>query len=85
MDRQLRVRGVEGVRVVDASVMPSVPRSNTNWPGDRPGRASRRPDLRGRTLASQQAELPEYPRLRRLSGAFISLVLGVDNGEEENP
>src|SRR5215207_8695175 len=59
VDRQLRVRGVEGVRVVDASVMPSVPRGNTNGPVI--ALAERAADLiRGRTpLASRQAELPE--------------------------
>lgn len=31
-DTQLRVRGVAGLRVVDASVMPAVPRGNTNAP-----------------------------------------------------
>ena len=32
VDTELRVRGVAGLRVVDASVMPTVPRGNTNAP-----------------------------------------------------
>jgi len=59
VDRELRVRGVEGLRVVDASVMPAVPRGNTNGPVI--ALAERASDLiRGRTpLGSEQAEFPE--------------------------
>ena len=32
VDAELRVEGLEGVRVVDCSVMPTVPRGNTNAP-----------------------------------------------------
>ncbi|MDQ4041018.1 MAG: FAD-dependent oxidoreductase [Actinomycetota bacterium] len=32
LDEQLRVRGVEGLRVADASIFPVAPRANTNFP-----------------------------------------------------
>jgi choline dehydrogenase len=32
VDPELRVRGVDGLRVIDASVMPSITSANTNAP-----------------------------------------------------
>jgi choline dehydrogenase len=32
VDSELRVEGLDGIRVVDCSVMPKVPRGNTNAP-----------------------------------------------------
>ena len=55
VDPELRVLGVEGLRVVDASVMPMVPRGNTNAPTI--AVAERAADLiRGRAPAKAEAE-----------------------------
>jgi choline dehydrogenase len=57
VDAELRVNGVEGLRVVDASVMPTVPRGNTNAPTI--ALAERAADLirHGRALAEPAAAL----------------------------
>ena len=57
-DPELRVRGVEGLRVVDASVMPTVPRGNTNAPVI--ALAERAADLiRGEVPVGTQTELSQ--------------------------
>jgi len=54
VDSELRVRGVEGLRVVDASVMPVIPGGNTNAPTTMV--ADKASDLiRGRAPASRDA------------------------------
>ncbi len=56
VDPECRVRGVDGLRVVDASVFPSVPRGNTNAPTI--ALAERAADLiRGRTTAPPEVAL----------------------------
>ena len=61
VDEQLRVNGCEGLRVVDASVMPVVPRGNTNAPTI--ALAERAADLirHGRALAQPQSAAAGEP------------------------
>jgi choline dehydrogenase len=57
LDPELRIRGLEGVRVIDASVFPVIPGGNTNAPVIMV--AERAADLiRGRTAAPQGAGAP---------------------------
>jgi choline dehydrogenase len=60
VDAELRVNGLEGIRVVDASVMPTVPRGNTNAPTI--ALAERAADLiRGAGTAAPAEQTPAQP------------------------
>lgn len=55
VDDQLRVRGISGLRIADASVMPDVPSGNTNLPAIMVG--ERAADLvRGRTMPAEHPD-----------------------------
>ena len=71
VDLECRVRGVDGLRVVDASVMPTVPRGNTNAPTMTI--AERAADLiRGRTpLPAAQATAPTVVRLADVAARLV--------------
>jgi choline dehydrogenase-like flavoprotein len=74
VDAQLRVLGVEGLRVADASVMPTVPGGNTNAPTVMI--AEKGADMiRGRPPLPA-AELPAVPTVSRMSSE--PPVLGID-------
>jgi len=57
VDPELRVNGLDGLRVVDASVMPAVPRGNTNAPVIAVAERAADVILHGHALAEPSAEL----------------------------
>lgn len=73
VDPQLRVRGVDGLRVADASVMPSTTRGHTHAPSVLIGEKAANPYPRLTTL-SRECRMDQRWRLRRVDspGRFTS-------------
>jgi choline dehydrogenase len=69
-DPRLRVRGIDGLRVVDASVMPTMPRGNTNAPAI--AVAERAADLIRGDTPPDSAPPRARGRLGRTIGAWLS-------------
>ena len=61
IDAELRVCGVEGLRVADASVMPTIPSANTNAPTIMIGEFASRLMLAGRAGAVLEPAGPTHP------------------------
>ena len=61
VDAELRVCGVEGLRVADASVMPTIPSANTNAPTIMIGEFASRLMLAGRAGAVLEPAGPTHP------------------------
>jgi len=65
VDSALRVRGVDGLRVVDSSVFPTIPSSNTNAPTIALGEKAS--DLIIQAWTNRSGETSQTPRLRLAS------------------
>ena len=65
MDAELRVRGVEGLRVADASVMPIIPSAPTNAPTVMIGEFASRLVVAGRSACARSVHFERGAAARR--------------------